>query len=201
MDVERYVAAVLQAAKTLNVTRIIGFGGVYGELPYNKERMISCNYSLSRLKPELDALSVTLSDYHGGASIGSYFCRRAGDQGMEYIGLYAFVPAYSFSELSTVGNGIRIETDYMAWLGVMRRVNYMLKTRFDLADLEKRSEQVVRVMDDKIAQLNESAPQLGISDYVSRLADEFEEVIFAPLTDVWEDELHRLLDEDEDESS
>ncbi len=199
MDIERYVAAVLQAAKTLNVTRIIGLGGVYGELPYNKERMISCTYSLTRLKPEMDALSVTLSDYHGGASIGSYFCRRAGDQGTEYIGLYAFVPAYSFSELNTVGNGIRIETDYMAWLGVMRRVNYMLKTRFDLTDLEKRSEQVVRVMDDKIAQLNQSAPQLGISEYVSRLTDEFEEVIFAPLTDVWEDELHRLLDDHDEE--
>jgi hypothetical protein len=33
LDIERYTAALLKAAKTLQVKRIIGLGGVYGELP------------------------------------------------------------------------------------------------------------------------------------------------------------------------
>jgi proteasome assembly chaperone (PAC2) family protein len=198
LDIERYTAAVLKAARTLGVKRIVGLGGVYGELPYNKERIISANYSLPRLKDEISQLAVNFSDYEGGASIGSYICRRAGDQDMEYIGLYAFVPAYSFAEPTQIGSGIRIDTDFMAWLGVMRRVNYMFKLGLNLSDLEGRSEQVVKVMDTKIAELERSAPQLGVREYLAQLSEGFNEVTFAPLADVWEEEMRRLLDEDEE---
>jgi hypothetical protein len=201
LDIERYVGALLDIAKALNVTRIVGFGGVYGELPYNKERTISCVYSLPHLKEELEQLAVTFSDYHGGASLGSYVCRRAGDRDVEFVGLYAFVPAYSFSASASLGNGIRIENDFMAWLGVMRRVNFMLGTRFDLADLERRSRQVIAVMNARIAEVDKADPDLGVREYMARLTAEFTEVLFNPLADVWEEELRRLLPDDEDDSA
>lgn len=201
LDIERYVEAFLYAAKTLRVKRIIGFGGVYGELPYDKERAVSCIYSLPAMKAELSRLAVSLSDYHGGASIGSYIARRAGEQGIEFVGFYAFVPTYSFSNIAQVGNIIRIENDFMAWLGVMRRVNYMLKTDFDLSDLEQKSERLVQSVDAKIAELDSVAPQLGVREYLARLSEEFIETPFDPLDDVWEEELRRLLgDSDETDS-
>lgn len=199
LDIERYTSAFLQAAQTLGVKRIIGLGGVYGELPYHKERMISCIYSLPAMKTEMERLAVTFSNYHGGASIASYLCRRAGEQGLEFVGLYAFTPAYNFADSDLLGNTIRIETDFMAWFGVMRRINYMLKTGFDLSDLERRSAQVVRVMDAKIAELDRAAPQLNVRDYLARLTSDFTEVTFDPLADVWEEELRRLLKDDPDD--
>ncbi|MDX1614670.1 MAG: PAC2 family protein [Candidatus Promineifilaceae bacterium] len=196
MDAERYVSAFLDAAETLGVRRIITFGGVYGELPYNKERLISATYSLPGLRPELEALAVNLSDYAGGASIGSYICRRAAERDIAYVGLYAFVPTYDFSDVAEIGNTIRLENDHMAWLAVMRRVNYMLDLGFDLSDLERKSRRLVKVVDDKVADLDRQAPQLGIRAYMQRLADNFEEMPFDPLDDVWEDELRRLFDEE-----
>ena len=201
MDIERYTAAVLEAAKALNVRRIVGLGGVYGEMPYDKERMVSGTYSLPHIKDEMQRLAVSLSDYHGGASIGSYVCRRAGDAKMEYAGLYAFVPAYNLGELLASAEGIRIENDFVAWYGVMRRINYMLKTRFDLSDLERRSKQVVQLMASKIAELDRSMPELGLQDYLDEMSQEFTEVTFSPLGDVWEDALERLLDDDEEDAS
>jgi proteasome assembly chaperone (PAC2) family protein len=198
MDIERYVATLLQAARSLNVRRIVGFGGVYGELPFDKERMVSCNYSLRQMKDELARLAVNFSDYHGGASIGSILCRRAGEQGIEYAGLYAFVPAYDFSLVMQAGNTIRIENDYTAWLGVMRRVNYMLKLGYDLRDLEEKSAQLVELVRAKLEELERSAPQLGLNEYLARLSEEFQEPQFEPLDDVWEDELKRLLGKFED---
>lgn len=195
LDIERYVGALLDAAETLHVERIIGLGGVYGELPYDKERIISCSYSLRRMKPELDDLAVTFSDYHGGASIGSYLCRRAGERHMEYVGLYAFVPMYDFSALTQSGNAIRIENDYMAWLGVMRRINFMLKAGFDLSDLEHKRQQLIDTLDAKVDELDSMAPQVGVREYLTRLSDEFMEVTFDPLADVWEEELRKLLDD------
>ncbi|HSM54877.1 MAG TPA: PAC2 family protein [Candidatus Sulfomarinibacteraceae bacterium] len=194
--IERYLGALLDTAQSLGVKRIIGLGGVYGELPYDKERLVSSVYSVERLKPELEALAVTLSDYHGGASIGSYLCRRAGDRDLEYVGFYGFVPTYDFSNVPQIGNAIRIENDYTAWLGVMRRLNYMLELDFDLADLENKSERLVQVVDAKVEELDDMAPQLEVRDYLARIEEEFTEVPFEPLDDVWEEELRRLFDED-----
>ncbi|NLX10768.1 MAG: PAC2 family protein [Chloroflexi bacterium] len=197
LDMERYTNALFHIVRTLGVKRIVGLGGVYGELPYNKERMISANYSLPQMQDEVSGLAVSLSDYHGGASIGSYIARRAGEQGIEYVGLYAMVPTYDFSMLAETGSSIRIENDFMAWLGIMRRINYMLKTRFDLSDLERKSERLLEVVDAKIDELDRSEPQLGVRDYFARLTADFTEVQFNPLDEVWEDELRRLLDDDE----
>jgi proteasome assembly chaperone (PAC2) family protein len=195
LNIEGYADAFLGAAQSLGVKRIIGLGGVYGELPYDKERMVSAIYSLPRLKEEIEDLAVNLSDYHGGASIGSYICRRAGEQDMEFVAFYAFVPTYDFSKISQIGNTIRIENDFTAWLGVMRRINYMLGTGFDLSDLEHKSENLVEVVDAKLEELDNKAPQLGVRTYMARLSEEFSETIFDPLDDVWEEELRRLFDE------
>ena len=194
MHIERYVGSLLDVAQNLGVRRIVGFGGVYGELPYDKERMVSCIYSREQLREEVENLAVDLSDYHGGASIGSYLCRRAAERDMEFVGFYAFVPTYDFSNVPQIGNAIRLENDFMAWLGVMRRVNYMLKIDIDLSDLEKRSKHLIEVVDAKVEELESAAPQLSVREYMERLAEDFDEVPFEPLDDVWESELRRLLD-------
>ncbi len=196
MDAERYVAAILDVAEQLNVKRIVSFGGVYAELPYDKERMVSAIFSLPAMREEIESLSVNISDYHGGASIGSYICKRAGEIDKAFVGFYTFVPTYDFSKVSEISNTIRLENDFMAWLGVMRRVNYMLNLDLDLTDLEKRSEKLLGLMDDKVEELNDLAPQLNIREYMKRLSESFEEMSFYPLDDVWEDELRRLFDED-----
>lgn len=198
LDAERYVSTFLEAARQLNVKRIVTFGGVYGELPYDKERTVSGIYSLPHLRQELENLSVSLSDYQGGASIGSYVCRRASEQEIEHVSFYAFVPTYDFSALNEIGNAIRIENDYMAWLGVMRRVIYMLNMDFDLSDLERKSRRLIKIVDAKVDELDGMAPQLGVRDYLDKLSDEFAEVTFQPLDDVWEEEFRRLF-EDESE--
>jgi proteasome assembly chaperone (PAC2) family protein len=199
LNVEGYVATLLDAAQSLGVKRIIGFGGVYGELPYDKERMISCVYSQPHLKDELSKLAVSFSDYHGGASIGSYICRRASERGIEYVSFYAFVPTYDFSQIAQIGNTIRIENDFMAWLGIMRRVNYLLKVDFDLSDLEHKSQRLIDVLDAKVEELDGLAPQHDVRAYMNRLAEEFDEQPFNPLDEVWEDELRRLFDKFDEE--
>ncbi len=194
LDIERYVKALLDAAQELNVERIITLGGVFGELPHDKERPVSCVYSLRQMKTEFDDLAVTLSDYAGGASISSYICKRAGEREMQHVGIYAFVPTYNFAGPSQIGNTIQIENDFSAWLGVMRRINYMLKTRFDLDELAQKSAELTEAIDSKLDQLAGVAPQLKVREYVDRLKEDFEEVIFNPLGDVWQDEIRRLFD-------
>jgi hypothetical protein len=97
--------------------------------------------------------------------------------------------------MSQGGNGIRIENDYMAWLGIMRRINFMLKLEFDLADLQAKTKRLIETVDAKIEEIDSVAPQLNIREYMARLSDEFEETVFDPLDEMWEDELRRLFDD------
>jgi proteasome assembly chaperone (PAC2) family protein len=199
MDVERYVASLLEAAQMLGVKRIVGVGGVYGELPYDKERTISCTYSLRRMREELANLGVTFSDYNGGASIDSVIAKRAGEREMEFMAMYAFVPAYDFSLVSQSGNTIRIENDYNAWLGIMRRVNYMMRLGFDLLDLENKSQHLINLVRTKVDELETAAPQLGVREYLRKLSEEYHEITFNPLDPLWDEELKRLLNKLDEE--
>jgi proteasome assembly chaperone (PAC2) family protein len=197
LRVDRYIAALLDAAQQLDVRCIITLGGVYGELPYDRERAVSAIYSLPELKERLEELAVSFSDYQGGASIGSVLCRRAMEREMAHVGFYAFVPTYDFSNVPEIGNAIQIENDFMAWLGVMRRINRLLGLEFDLSDLEEKSERLIELVDDKIQELDEMAPTLGVRDYIAQLSESFEERPFDALGGVWQDELKRLFDDED----
>lgn len=195
LDVERYVSTVLDLADMFKVKRMVGFGGVFAEVPYEKHRIVSSTYSLHSLKAEIDKLSVNLSDYHGGASIGSVMSKRASERNMQYVSFYAFVPTYDLSRFASLENTIRLENDFMAWLGVMRRVNFFLQTQFDLTELEGKSQQLVKVLNDKVSEL-QALSSSSIQDYFDQLSEDFTEEIFDPLDDLWEDELKRLLDDE-----
>ncbi len=194
LDALRYLSGILYVVKKLNVQRIIGLGGVYGELPYNKERMVSSNYSLPHLKNELAELAVNLSEYQGGASIGSYLCYKASQEEVEYVSFYGFVPTYDFSSLSEELTSISIENDFAAWLGIMRRINHMLKIDIDLTDLEEKSRKLHKLMDSRIEEIDRADPGINVYQYLQRLSEEFEEQPFHPLEDFWEEELGRLFD-------
>lgn len=193
LNVESYSNALLEIAQTLKVKRVVGFGGVYGELPYDQERLISSAYSLPALQTELDRLAVNFSNYQGGASIGSYLCRRAGEVGLEYVTFYAFVPMYDFSGTGQLTNTVRIEHDYMAWLGIIRRLNYMLKLDLSLTDLEQKSKKLIRLIETRLDELDNGNPQLGVREHLKQISENFTEMRFDPLEDVWEQELNRLI--------
>lgn len=197
MNVERYAEAFFAAVKALNVHRIIGLGGVYAPVPFSRDRQISCIYSLKPMREELAEIAVAFSNYEGGSSIGSYLVSEAEGHGISYASFYALVPAYDFPQLESIPHGIRVENDFRAWHNIMHRINYLLGLSVDLGDLQRRSEELTRRMEAQVDSLEESYPQLGILDFMERLEDEFEELSFTPLDDVWEQEFDNLFGDEE----
>ena len=193
MNVDGYAEAFFSAAKALGVRRICGLGGVYGTLPYDKDRSVSCTYSLLRLKPELDKYAVHYSDYQGGVSIGSYLLDKAEKEEMEYFCFYGFVPAYDFGHFSPQFQGIRIENDFRAWHEIMRRLNFMFELGMDLSDLDQKSEDLVAAMEKELAQLEHKMPQLKVREYLRKVDEAFKERPFMPLDDLWAEELGDLF--------
>jgi len=193
LNVERYASAFFDAVEELRVKRVAAIGGVYGAMPYDKDREISCVYSLPEMKEELAEYAVKFSSYEGGTTIGTYLADKAEQRGIEFFVFYAFVPAYDFSELSRQLQGIRIETDFKAWYDLMRRLNHMFDLGIALSDLARQSDELMSSMDSKIDELERTMPQLGVREYVESLTKDFVEMPFMPLGEVWERELGDLF--------
>ncbi len=198
LDVDRYADAFFNIVHEMRVKRVIVFGGVYGPVPYDKDREIGCIYSLPKMKEELEKYSVRFSNYEGGASIGSYMSYQAEKERMEFLALYGFVPSYDFGQSAVLPQGVRIETDHKAWYDLMRRCKHMLNLDINLVDLEEKSEELVHTMDKQIAELEEQVPQLQTEEYMQQVRDSFEEHSFVPLDDLWERELRDLFGDGED---
>jgi proteasome assembly chaperone (PAC2) family protein len=195
LNVFRYAELFFDAVETLGVKRVIGLGGVYGALPFDKDRDISCVYSLPQLKQELSNYVVRFSNYEGGATIGAVLVDRAEPRDVEFVDFYGFVPAYDFSEVSNQYQGLRIEDDFKAWYDLMRRFNHMFNLGIDLSDLEGHSEDLLERIEREIDDLAQKEPQLNVRSYLAGLAEDFTEMSFMPLDDVWERELGDLFDD------
>jgi proteasome assembly chaperone (PAC2) family protein len=189
MNESAYAAAFFEAAEALHVKRIMAMGGVYGAMPYNRDREISCVVSLPAMKTDLAEYAVKFSDYEGGSTIGTYLVDQAEARGLEMVDFYAFVPAYDFTQLSAILSGIRLENDTKAWYDLLRRVNHMVDLGLDLADLQQQSSELLTAVEAKIDELQAKAPQLKVREYLEELSRNFKEMPFLPLDDVWEREL------------
>lgn len=199
LNVERYAEAFFEVATALGVKRVAAVGGVYGATPYDRDRQVSCVYSLKRMREELENYGVNFSNYEGGATIGSYLLDRAERQEREFVAFYAFVPAYDFSQSELEPQGIRIEHDYKAWYDLMRRFNQMFGINYDLSELEEQSLALEEALDGKIADLEMKLGGTAVQDYLAEVDAQFKENPFLPLDDVWGQELDDIFD-DLDES-
>jgi proteasome assembly chaperone (PAC2) family protein len=199
LNAEQYAKAFFELVRTLKVTRVTGVAGVYAPMPYDKDRQISCIYSLKHMKAQLEGYAMRFSNYEGGSSIGSYLVKAAEAEKIEFQVFYGMVPAYDFGQSSPFSQGIRIENDHKAWYDIMYRFEHMFNLGMDLTKLERQSRNLVRIMDKKIEELLAEQPDLPIEQYLEQVGQQFEELSFVPLDDVWERELDDLFkDMDED---
>ncbi len=192
-NIEQYTQAFLNLAQTLKVKRVAALGGVYAAVPYDKDRQISCTYSLPRMKKELADYAVQFSSYEGGATVGLYLVHGAEQFGIECLDLYAMVPMYDVSQFSAVAESITVSNDFKAWYDLLRRLNYMFKLGLDLSDLEEKSHALTRSIAEQIQALEKQVSQAQLEEYMAKVNAGFTEMSFLPLDDAWATGLSDIL--------
>lgn len=199
LNVDAYCEAFFTAVQSLKAKRVVTVAGVFGPMPYDKDRQISCIYSMQSMREDLDQYALRFSNYEGGTTIGSYMIHLAEFENIEMLGLYALVPAYDFAEsMSLQPLGVQIEMDYKAWYDIMRRCNHMFGMSLSLADLEEKSGRLQNSIEERLTEMEQKNPDLEIRAFLSRVDEEFVEQSFDPTMDVWEEGLKDLFDETED---
>lgn len=195
LNEELYAEAFFDVVEELGIERVAAVAGVYGAMPYDKEREVSTVYSHPSMKEELNKYAVRFSSYEGGATISMYLADQAERRGIEFFRFCTFVPSYDFSKAGIAVQPIAIAEDYKAWYDLMVRLDHMFGLGLHLSDLQQKSEELIAEWDVKIAQVAESMPHLGVTKYMEKLRAEFKEMPFVPLSDLWTDELKGLLDD------
>jgi len=195
---ELYAEAFFNVVESFAIKRVAVVAGVYGPVPYEKDRDISCVYSLPRMKKELARYAVRFSNYEGGATIGTYLVDKAGLKEIEFVALYAFVPSYEFSSSSIAAQPVAIGEDYKAWYDLMVRLNHMFSLDMDLSELGRRGEELTSAWDSQMEHLARTMPRLEVESYMEEVRSDFTERPFVPLGDVWEEGLEGLFEDDEE---
>jgi len=193
-NVDQYAEAFLDVIEELGVKRVAFLGGVHGPMPHDRNRQISCTYSLPTMKEELTRYAVRFSNYEGGVTIGTYLVHRAEARGIDAVAFNAMVPSYAFSRSSVHAQRLVMGEDVKAWYDLMRRLKFMFDLDVDLADLQRRSEELISEWDSKIDQLERKRPRLGVKKYIEKVNRDFTERPFVPLNNVWEEELGSILE-------
>lgn len=194
-DHQRYAQVFLDAVEQLGVKRVAAVGGVYGAMPYDREREVSCVYSQPEMKQELEQYAVKLSDYEGGSTIGTYLADQAEERNIELVVFYGFVPSYDFAQAAAHFSGIQVGKDLKAYYDLLRRLDHMFGLKLDLTELEKESELLISSIGAQIDQLAKTMPELNVQEYMEQVNDEFVERPFMPFRDLWEQELGGLFDD------
>jgi predicted ATP-grasp superfamily ATP-dependent carboligase len=194
-DAELYADAFFDAVQELGVKRVAAVAGVFGAVPYDRDRNVSCVYSLPWMKDELSRYAVRFSNYDGGATISMFLAHRAEARGIEFFRFCVLVPSYDFADVSAPLQTVAIGQDYKAWYDLMVRLDHMFGLTLDLSDLEAKSQELISDWHDKIEQVARAMPQLEVGAYMEEVYQDFNEMSFVPLSDVWEDELRDLLDD------
>jgi predicted ATP-grasp superfamily ATP-dependent carboligase len=194
----QYAEAFFDATEELGVERIAAVAGVYGPVPYQKDRDVSCVYSLPEMKDNLAQYAVRFSNYEGGATISTYLADTAESRGIEFFAFYAFVPSYDFSTRSLALHPVAVEKDYKAWYDLMKRLDRMFDLGMDFSDLQNKSESLIATWASKIEHLAQTMPHLHVKDYMEKVNADFATKDSADtLSDVWEDALRDIFGEDD----
>jgi proteasome assembly chaperone (PAC2) family protein len=181
-----YVNTLLDGAKELGVKRIIVPSGVGFEVPFDKERLVGCTYSLKQMREELEDYAVSFSNYDRNATIGMVINHYCAKRGIESVRMTARTPSYPLS--------IDAFSDKRAMYDILRRARYMFGIDLDLSDLEKESEKQTIDFENGLKRLYMENPNLEseITTYMGQIKEKFEEIKFkepAKIPDVFLKEL------------
>ena len=152
--------------------------GVGFEVPFDKERLISCTYSLKKMRKELDDYAVTFTNYDRNATIAMVINHYSNARGIECIGMTARTPSYQIS--------LPFSSDKMAMYDILRRIRHMFGINLDLSGLERDSKQQVSDFEKSIKKLCTDNPELApqITIYMEQVEKGFEEFPFKEPTTI-----------------
>lgn len=162
-----YGQAFFEAISELGIQQTVTVEGYNGPAPPDLERRVSCVYSKSDMKENLERYGLQFSSYGSrgrqGPTIGMALVNMAHFEHpeVEMFRLGAMAPMYPFT--SSNGQQVGISTDHRAFYDIMRRLNSIFGLDLDLGELkslgEEESDRLQQTLE-RIGSSNNDAKQM-----------------------------------------
>lgn len=121
---QKFVDTILDLAIKLKVWRIYALGGLYDSTPHTREPRISGIVNRTELLPVLQEHNIVPINYQGPSSLHSFLLNNCAHRNIEAISLWGHAPFY-----------VRVETNPMACLGLVKKLTELLEIEIDTREL------------------------------------------------------------------
>ncbi len=154
---QKFIDAILDLSSSLKVRRIYALGGLYDNIPHTMEPRISGVVTNQDLLSLLKKHSIEPINYRGPSSMHSLLLNNCTQRGIEAISLWGHAPFY-----------VRVDTNPLACLGLVRKLTKLLDIDVDLTELIKAGEYLEDMLNRLLADSEE------LQQYILKLEHQYE---------------------------
>ena len=154
---QKFVDTILDLAGSLKVRRIYALGGLYDNIPHTMEPRISGVVNGAELLAVLQKHNIEPINYRGPSSLHSFLLANFARREVEAISLWGHAPFY-----------VRVETNPMVCLALVRKLTELMEIEIDLTELIKAGE----YLKDMLNRLLADSEELQI--YIKKLEEQYE---------------------------
>lgn len=146
----------LDLCQRFGVQQLFTLGGTYDYIPHTHPTVVSAVFNREELREEILEVGLNLTEYAGPISIHTYLLEGARKRGMKAVSLWGHAPQYLQAR--------NIKVVY----GVLKKLNDLLKTGWDLTSLENASD----FFDQQVNELVHQDPKL--MEMISKLEEAYQ---------------------------
>jgi proteasome assembly chaperone (PAC2) family protein len=154
---QKFVDTVLDVASNLKIRRIYALGGLYDSIPHTVEPRISGVVNGRELLSVLQKHNIEPINYRGPSSLHSFMLTNCARRDIEAISLWGHAPFY-----------VRVETNPMVCLGLVRKLTELIEIEVDLTELVKAGE----YLQDMLTRLLADNEELQL--YIKKLEEQYQ---------------------------
>jgi len=154
---QKFADTILDLASMLNVRRIYALGGLYDSTPHTKEPRISGLVNMPSLLDVLQKHNIEPIIYQGPSSLHGLLLTNCAQRNIEAISLWGHTPFY-----------VRVETNPMVCLGLVKKLTELLEIEIDIKELIKAGE----YLQDMLNRLLADSKELQL--YVKKMEEQYE---------------------------
>jgi proteasome assembly chaperone (PAC2) family protein len=154
---QKFVDTILDLADVLKVRRIYALGGLYDNIPHTMEPRISGVVNGAELLPVLQKHNIEPINYQGPSSLHSFLLTNFARRNVEAISIWGHAPFY-----------VRVETNPMACLALVRKLSELMEIEIDLTELIKAGEYLQDMLNRLLAESEE------LQLYIKNLEEQYE---------------------------
>ncbi|MBM4447286.1 MAG: PAC2 family protein [Chloroflexi bacterium] len=154
---QKFIDTILDLASKLKVRRMYALGGLHDSIPHTKEPRISGVVNRASLLNVLQKHHIEPINYQGPSGLHSLLLTNCARRDIEAISLWGHAPFY-----------VRVETNPMVCLGLVKKLTELLEIEIDFAELIKAGEH----LQDMLNQLLADNKELQL--YIQKLEEQYE---------------------------